>query len=243
MDSSTRFDDDQIRRILTRAAERQEQADRALPAAEDGSRAGDHPGLTLAELQSVAQEVGIAPAHVQAAARDLKLRPAPSPERYRLIGIPTHTTDHRVVPGHPGDREWEAIVEALREEFRVPGTTSSFGDIREWWSSSVSTAGGIRLRLEPGDDGSAITLRRSNLNLSQTTTALSWTFGGLAAFTALMIAINGGGSAAIAGPMVFGTLGAIVFGIGRFISRWSVRKDRSRFRRLMDRIDLIMRKG
>jgi hypothetical protein len=110
MDSCTRFDDDQIRRILTRAAERQEQADRALPAAEDGSRSGDHPGLTLAELQSVAEEVGIAPAHVQAAARDVQARPTTAVDRYRYIGIPKHTTDHRVVHGQLGDREWEEIA-------------------------------------------------------------------------------------------------------------------------------------
>ena len=58
MDPSTRFADDAIRRILNRAAARQEQADRALPAADRGSRSGPDLGLTLGQLQEVAGEVG-----------------------------------------------------------------------------------------------------------------------------------------------------------------------------------------
>lgn len=243
MDSTTRFDDDQIRRILARAAERQEQADRALPAAEDGSRSGDQPGLSLAELQSVASEVGIAPAHVMAAAKEVRLRPSTEVESFRIVGVPKQTEDHRVVPGVLGDREWEQVVGALREEFRVPGVTSSFGDVREWWSSSLTTAGGVRLRLEPGETGTSISLHRSNRNLSDLYLTLGGTFGGLAAFAGFMVAVTGGGNAVFAGPIVFGTMAAIALGAGRLMSKWSVRKTRERFARLLDRIDLIVRRG
>lgn len=243
MESTTRFDDDEIRRILTRAAERQEQAERALPAAEDGSRSGDHPGLTLAELQSVAQEVGIAPAHVVAAARDVQLRPTAAVERYRIVGIPKATEDHLVVPGTLGDREWEAVVGALREEFRVPGTVSSFGDVREWWSSSMSTAGGVRVRLEPGEDGTEITFRRSNRHISELYTVLGATFGGLGGFAGLMVAINASGPGRMAGPIVLGGLTTLFLVAGRFMAKWSAKRDRSRFRRLLDRIDLMLRRG
>ncbi len=243
MDSGTRFHDDEIRRILARAAERQEQAERALPAASAGSAAGPEPGLTLAELQEVAQEVGIAPAHVRAAAREVASGTDGPAPRYRLLGIPKDTADHRVVPGRPTDREWERIVQELREEFRVPGVTNSFGDVLEWWSSGVSSVGAVRLRLEPGEQGAHVTLRRSNAQMANLTHALGWTFAGMAGLFGGALALGGLGPKAIVAPLFFGGLSAATVLGGRFLSRWSARRERARFARILDRIDLIVRGG
>lgn len=243
MDPSTRFDDDDIRRILARAARRQEQAERALPAAETGSATGPEPGLTLAELQDVASEVGIAPTHVQAAARELRMRTGRDVARYPFLGIPRETIDQRVVPGTPTEREWERIVEQLRSEFRVPGVTNSFGEVREWWSSSVSTVGGVRLRLEPGEDGTEVTLRRSNAHLSQLTHALGWTFGGMAGVVGTLMAVGSFEPGIIVAPILFGGFSVASFLFGRIASRQSARRERSRFARVLDRIELIARGG
>lgn len=241
MDPSTRFQDDEIRRILARAAERQEQADRALPAADAGSAAGQEPGLSLVELQAVAREVGIAPAHVQAAARELQLRGEGAGARYPFLGVPKETVDHRVVPGTLTDREWERIVEGVRAEFRVPGITNAFGDVREWWSSSLSMTGGVRLRIEPGDDGTEVTLRRSNAHMSQLTHALGWTFGGMAGVFATIVALGALEPGAIAAPILFGAVSAATFVGARLLSRAAARKERGRFARILDRIELIAR--
>jgi hypothetical protein len=242
MDPGTRFDDEQIRRILARAADRQVHAEQLLPAATEGDGAGGG-GLTLSQLQEVASQAGIAPTHVQAAAREVQLRAEEVPEHYPFLGIPKETLDHRVVPGAPGDREWERIVEELRDEFRVPGVTNTFGDVREWWSSGMSTVGGVRLRLEPGEDGTEVVLRRSNQNLSQLTHTLGWTFGGMAAFFGVVVAGGGMGAEGIVAPIMFGGLSAVTFTLGRILSRASARKDRKRFARLLDRIELITRGG
>ena len=240
MDPATRFDDEAVRRILARAADRQVRSERLLPGS-GGGDAESGAGLTLGELKEVAQQAGIEPAHVQAAARELQWRADGTPDRYRFLGIPKETIDQRVVPGAPDDREWERIVEELREEFRVPGITNAFGDVREWWSSSMSTAGGIRLRLEPGEDGTEVVLRRSNQNLSQLTHVLGWTFGGMGAFFGALVAGGGLGDGGLAAPVMFGTLSLLTFGLGRLLSRHSARRDRSRFAKLLDRIELIAR--
>jgi hypothetical protein len=242
MDPGTRFDDEAVRRILARAADRQVRSDRpALGSGDDEPGAGA--GMTLAELKEVAQQAGIEPAHVQAAARELQLRADGTRDRYPFLGIPKETIDQRVVPGAPDDREWERIVEELRDEFRVPGITNAFGDVREWWSSSMTTAGGVRLRLEPGEDGTEVVLRRSNQNLSQVTHALGWTFGGMGAFFGALVAGGGLGPEGIVAPIMFGSLSLVTFGLGRLMSRRSARKDRTRFATLLDRIELIARGG
>lgn len=243
MDPSTRFDDEAIRRILNRAAARQEQADRALPAADRGSKSGSEVGLTLGQLQEVAGEVGIEPAHVVAAARELQLRAADPAEHYRLLGIPMETVDRRVVPGVPDDKAWERMVNEVRAEFRGPGVTNSFGEIREWWSSGSTSSGVTRLRLEPDEAGTEVMIRRSNRHMFELTATLGWTFAGIGgAFGAAMM-LGGLGPRAIVAPIMFGGLSAVTLGAGRFFSRIVARRDRKRFDRLLDRIDLIARQS
>lgn len=243
MDPATRFGDPDIRRILARAAERQELAERALPAANAGAAAGPEPGLTLSELQEVAEEVGIAPAHVLAAAREVQLRPQREGDRYSFLGIPRHTAVRRILPGRPGERDWERIVQELRGEFNVPGVTSSFGEIREWWSSGGSTVGGVRLRVEPGEHGTEVELTRSNANLAQLTHVLGWTFAGMAGLFGGAILLGGLNPAAIAGPLFFGGLSAATFLAGRVFSRRAARKQRARFERLLTRLEAIVPSG
>ena len=241
MDPSTRFDDEAIRRILNRAAERQEQAERALPAADRGSRSGPERGLSLAELQDVAGEVGIAPTHVVAAARELQLRAADTPERFRFLGIPKETVERRVVPGVPDDRAWERMVGEVRSEFRGPGVTNSFGEVREWWSSGSSSSGVARLRLEPDEDGSEVMIRRSNRHMSDLVQTLGWTWAGIGGAFGAAMAMGAMAPRAIVAPIMFGGLSIVTFGAGRFFSRIAARRDRKRFGRLLDRIELSAR--
>jgi hypothetical protein len=241
MDPSTRFDDEAIREILNRAAERQEQAERALPAADRGSRSGPEAGLTLAELQDVAGEVGITPHHVVAAARELRLRAADTSERYPFLGIPKETVGRRIVPGVPDDRAWERMVGEVRTEFRVPGVTNTFGEVREWLSSGSTSSGVSRLRLEPGDETTEVVVRRSNRHMSELTQVLGWTFAGIGGAFGAALALGALGPKAMVAPIMFGGLSLMTFAVGRLGSRIVVRRDQKRFARLLDRIDLIAR--
>jgi hypothetical protein len=243
MDPSTRFDDEAIRRILNRAAERQEQAERALPAADRGSRSGPEAGLTLAELQEVAGEVGITPDHVFAAAREVRLRAVDTSERYAFLGIPKETIDRRIVPGVLGDRAWERMVGEVRSEFRVPGVTNSFGSVREWWASGSSSSGVARLRLEPGEGTTEVVVRCSNRNMQELTHVLGWTFAGIGGLFGAAIALGGMNPKAIVAPIIFGGFSLATFAAGRFFSRISARRNQKRFARLLDRIELIARQG
>jgi hypothetical protein len=244
MDPSTRFDDAEIRRILARAADRQEQADRALPAASAGSRSGTEPGLSLAELQEVAGEAGIDAAHVVAAAREVQLSTAVAPERYRFVGIPMELVERRIVPGHLADREWERIVGEFRSAFRTPGTTNSFGDVREWFSSGAGTTGApVRLRLDPGEDGIEVSLRQSTKSARDVPLALGWTFGSMGAVFGLIVAVGSLDPGAAALPALFGVLSGGSFLGGRWAARRWARRQSARFSRLLDRVELIARGG
>ena len=243
MDPSTRFDDDAIRRILNRAAERQEQAERALPAADRGSRSGPEAGLTLAELQDVAGEVGITPNHVAAAAREVRLQGADTSDRYAFLGIPKETVGRRIVPGVPDDRAWERMVGEVRTEFRVPGVTNTFGEVREWLSSGSSSSGVARLRLEPSEGTTEVVVRRSNRHLAELTAVLGWTFAGIGGLFGGALALGALDPKAIVAPILFGSVSLMTFGVGRMWSRISARRDQKRFARLLDRIELIARQN
>src|SRR5262245_988314 len=71
-------------------------------------------GLTLAELQSIGREVGIAPERIAAAAGALQQR-APSIPTRRDFGMPMTAAHVVEIPRPLTDREWSLVVADLRE--------------------------------------------------------------------------------------------------------------------------------
>ncbi len=154
------YTEKEVTALLERAAELQVQAARH----DDG-----RPGLTLPELETIAQEAGLDPALLRQAAQELD-----APNR-SLFDVParasaTHVYEERWVPGTLTMDEWEDIVAELRHRFDTDlakamglpgygvGTTEQIGRTLEWKHTSMS---GIETRLMIRQQGEGLRLRMS----------------------------------------------------------------------------------
>ena len=81
-------------------------------------------GLTLAELQAIDREVGIAPERIAQAAASLTRTHPPLPRRTEL-GMPLSAGHIIDLPRALTDREWALVVADLRETFNARGRESS----------------------------------------------------------------------------------------------------------------------
>ncbi|HSU14730.1 hypothetical protein [Longimicrobium sp.] len=119
-------------------------------------------GMTLAELQAIGGEVGLAPERIAEAAAALDLRREAA--RRSDFGMPVSVRRTVDLPRAPTDREWEMLVADLRETFNARGRVGSAGGIREWNHGNLHayvepTATGYRLRLGT-TKGNALALNR-----------------------------------------------------------------------------------
>jgi hypothetical protein len=136
-----RYNDEEVAAIFLTAAENPGTAPVQTPRNE---------GLTLADLQEIGREVGIAPDAVALAAQSLELRRQAVARTF--LGLPIGV--ERTVPLNRWltDGEWEQLVVELREVFRARGTVRSYGSLRQWTNGNLQallepTATGHRLRL------------------------------------------------------------------------------------------------
>lgn len=139
------YHEHEIAALLERASERQ-----ALAA-----RRTQRPGLTLAELEQIAAEAGIDPAHLHAAAAELDDPGRPLVGR-RSGTTATHIYTERWVPGELTSEAWEDVVAELRHRFDSAlvgslgmgdyglSTTEQVGRTVEWKHTSLS---GIETRV------------------------------------------------------------------------------------------------
>ncbi|HEY8105658.1 MAG TPA: hypothetical protein VIE46_06095 [Gemmatimonadales bacterium] len=107
-------------------------------------------GLTLAELQEIGREVGIAPDAVAQAAQSLDLRGQAVSRRF--LGLPIGVERTVALNRWLSEEEWEHLVVELREIFNARGTVRSQGSLRQWTNGNLHallepTPGGHRLRL------------------------------------------------------------------------------------------------
>lgn len=109
-----RFDEQQIGAILQKAAEMQSSL---APGA-------DQSGLTLAELQKVASEVGIEPHLVERAAKEVVLGGSQTSAAAGMLD--------KTIEGELSEEGWEEIVASLRHSVGLPGTSTVQGLTREW---------------------------------------------------------------------------------------------------------------
>ena len=108
-------------------------------------------GFSLAELQAIGGEAGIAPERIAHAAAALELRRGVAPRRTHL-GMPVSVGRVVDLPRAPTDREWELLLAELRETFGAHGKDRSQGGLRAWTNSNLHayvepTETGHRLRL------------------------------------------------------------------------------------------------
>lgn len=104
-------------------------------------------GLTIAQVQEIARDVGLSPESVQRAlveAASGALRPASTE---RSLGVPVGLSKEVILPGALSDAGWDVLVSVLRATFNAHGKEFSTGVVREWRN------GFLRVAVEPTPAG------------------------------------------------------------------------------------------
>ena len=208
MSDSRHYDEQEIAEILLRASE----ADEAAPPPAAGR------GLTLAQIQEVGGEVGIAAARIERAARSLDLPETSPPVPVRFLGAPRSVT--RMVPlDRPmSEDEWMRLVVVLRETFGARGTVESIGPLRTWYN------GNLQIHVEPWEGGHRVRMSTFKGNVTELTIMGSM-FLLMAIFTGLLIYFKKGVDAGLIMSAMFGALGLGVIGRTRLaLPAWADRR-------------------
>ena len=180
-----RYNDKEIAAIFRAAAE-------APPPPGPEREVPQDEGMTLAELQAIGREVGMAPDAIAHAARTVDVRLGAGART--VLGLPIGVSRTVELNRRLSDEEWERFVVQLREVFNARGRTRSDGGLRQW------TNGNLQVLLEPTDTG-------HRLRFGTRHGAASASIG--AGFAALGVA------AVVTAVTAFsGTLGEAVYGIG-----------------------------
>ncbi|MGB3544919.1 hypothetical protein [Rubrivirga sp.] len=220
-----RFSEEEARRIFARAAERQH-ADASRPE-----------GLSMAELEEIAQASGIDPAHVAAAVADVR-GGLEDVEPVHVWGINLQPRRSRVVPGELTDAAWAEVVARLRRTFGSKGIPTEVGPVREWSSGADSN---LLVTATPVEGGTRVTLESSRAHEFK---GSEWGLGALGAFLAVFVGI-GLANGELYVPAVLGLVSAVVFAVAYGISRvtyssWSTKR-LGQFDALLDQIELVAR--
>ena len=151
-----KFTDREVREILKKAVERT--PSRALTRSE---------GLSLAELKSIAQEVGIDPARLEEAARSVVLTGGNPPNRF--VGSPTVLTFDRKVQGEIGPQHTPEILARIRRIMGQHGEVDEIHGSLEWSSKGES---GERFVTISSRDGTTTIQSSANLHQAAVVTFL-----------------------------------------------------------------------
>lgn len=230
--SDFEFDDVEVQRILGRAAEHQQKAERQAL-----MRRG---GTSLTTLREIASEVGIDPRYVDSAAHEVALRRNGEPETTRL-GVPRKVESRRVLADSVDAGEWGRVVEDLRHTFDTPGAVSEFGRVREWHSGTgaSSTTAHVHLRLEESEHGTDVSISQSMKPHLELPSVLGGVFAAVGVcFLGMLPVVDAPlAAAAFSAVNVLAGLGTYLGGMG-----WAGRKARQQQERmdaLLDRVELL----
>jgi hypothetical protein len=206
--SDRRYNDKEMAAIFRAAAEGPQGPHPEVPPEE---------GMTLAELQAIGREVGIAPAAVAQAAQALDRQGAPARTFFGLpIGVARTVNLNRRLT----DQEWEQLVVQLRDVFNARGAIRSDGSLRQW------TNGNLQVLLEPTDTGHRLRFRTLH-GAARASMGAGVVAVGVAATVALATAVAGH-----LGDAVPGIVFLLATGIGMIVSgalrlpRWARLRER-----------------
>ena len=173
-------------------------------------------GLTLADIQSIALEVGVAPEAIARAATSLDVEAAPKPRR--SWGMPVEVGRTVALPRALTDDEWERLVAELRATFGASGRVVSHRGHREWAN------GNLHAFVEPADDGYRLrigTVKGDAAGIN----ALGATAVAAGALVLGAGAMVGGFTDAVLGPIVLLASGAGAFAANLVrLPRWAQRR-------------------
>ncbi len=214
MTTNRRYSEEEIALILEHAGVAQERAQDATSNALAVSR---DEGLTLAQLQEIGSEVGIAPEFVARAASAVARGDLVPTQRRSWLGLPVGVSRTIDFGRTVSDDEWDRIVVTLRETFEARGRVQREGAFRQW------SNGNLQALLEPTSSGHRLRLvtRKGDVRAR----AL---MGGIALATALAIwesvILRGGmvGAGAVLVPSLLALFGAgSLAAIGFQLPRWA----------------------
>jgi hypothetical protein len=152
-----RYTEEEVSEIFARASEKEQATRRLLPANE---------GMSLAEIQEIGREAGLAPDLVAHAARSID-QPRP-PQTPTLLGLPLGAARTVRLERRMTDDDWERLVVDLRETFNARGSVRVEGSLRSW------SNGNLQVMVEPDGEGQRVRFRTIKGN------ARPAIFGGLA---------------------------------------------------------------
>jgi len=218
--SERRYTRDEVEAIFAGAAEAEQSGRRPLPPGE---------GMTLAELQEIAAEVGIPAVLVARSARALDSRAEPGGRT--VLGLPLRVGLNVSLGRTLSEAEWERLVVDLRTTFDARGVVRQDGSLRQW------TNGNLQVLLEPGEAGQRLRFRTAS------DTARTLMTAGAAALMAgaisLVVALGSGAGLALRALLPLGLLGAAGVGLAAAgalrVSAWA-RLRRRQFEEVADRV-------
>jgi len=177
-DPNKTYTEKEIKELLERTAQLQSQS-------KETSKPST--GLTLTELESIAEESGLDPSLLQRAALEMSVDPANTGFE---VQTSTHVNAQRLVSGELSDEEWDEIVFELREVYDASmemtdmgsygqGTATKVGRNYEWRHTSLS---GIhtRISIRPYKGGTKIDLKQ-RVGLASSMVE-SWVYAAVLAF-------------------------------------------------------------
>ncbi len=196
-----RYTDEEVALILRRAAEL---------GGETGPSRSE--GLSLAEIQQVAREVGIDPATVARAAAAL-----PTRKRDRLtaiLGGPLHYRLEATMPRRASDADLGRILQSIRRAAGRQGRATQVLDSVEWRTSGEREGSQLFVTVTTGDYGTTVEVTGDR----QSTAALLYLVPGVAGMIVSLIVGASLEAGWTAGGVIAGLLGG-VFLLSRTI--WS----------------------
>jgi hypothetical protein len=201
-----RYSEEEMRAIFERASSAEKEGERPAPAVTGG--------LTLEQLQSIGEEVGISAALVERAARQLD-RPAPAAMVKRLVGLPIGVGRTVELGRRLTDEEWERLVTELRVTFDARGTVRQEGGLRQW------TNGNLQVFLEPSGSGHRLRLRTVKGNaLSMIRMGGAFLVG--SGVLALALTLSGKLADKPGGPIMMAVAGAVAIVVAALqLPRWA----------------------
>ena len=174
-------------------------------------------GLSLEEIQHIAEEVGLEPDIVASVANEIDIEPEQEEEGFiSSLLIPTKIDIEQIIPGELSEEEWPEIVSMIERKVGKSGASSQIGRMMEWKSDGNHSI--HKFSMIPGDNQTKVIYQSTFTNL-----VLSWTLPILInvavwAFIAAMIAFSWSGIP-IGLVITFLTYLAILSGFKKFIKR------------------------
>ena len=194
-----RFTEAEVAAIFEQATQAQQASLRPL-------QSGD--GMSLAEVQEIAREVGIAPELIVQAAKSLDQGGRAGSRSFFGLRIGVSRTidlDRKLT-----DEEWERLVVDLRATFDAKGVLKHEGSFRQW------TNGNLQVLLEPIETGHRVRFRTVKGDASAMI-VMGLVMLGFAVVAFTVTVLRGELNAGFLAPIgVLGTMGVGMFGLTAF---------------------------